>query len=487
MKIQNKVMLITYPDSLGKNLKELNQVLREDLGQNTIGGIHILPFFPSTSDRGFAPYDYNIVDPAFGDWDDIAELKKQYYLMFDFMINHISKESVMYKDFQQNHENSKYNNFFLRWEKFWAKEGKNRPTQQDVDLIYKRKDKAPIQKIKFANNQEEHLWNTFGEDQIDINVDDEVAKEFIKDTLNNMVEKGASLIRLDAFAYVYKKANTTCFFLEPDIWNLLTDVSNIISQSGALLLSEIHENYVISHKISQHGYFIYDFALPLIVLYTLYSGKTERLKAWLMKSPMKQFTTLDTHDGIGVVDAFDLLTDDEIKYTTERIYKMGVNVKKIYSSVSYKNLDIYQINSTYYSALANDDDSYLLSRAFQIFAPGIPQVYYVGLLAGENDIKLLESSKEGRNINRHYYSREEIKTVVQRPVVKNLFQLLQWRNTSHAFDLDGSISVEPNLENHKIKIVRQDKACQTTAILEADVQTKKFLITENGQEIFKNY
>ncbi|WEK82513.1 MAG: hypothetical protein PR2021_4470 [Candidatus Phytoplasma pruni] len=89
-------------------------------------------------------------------------------------------------------------------------------------------------------------------------------------------------------------------------------------------MPEIHENYVISHKISQHSYFIYDFSLPLIVLYTLYSDKIKRLKDWLMKSPMKQFTTLDAHDYIGVVDAFDLLTDDKMKYTTERIYKMGV-------------------------------------------------------------------------------------------------------------------------------------------------------------------
>ncbi|MDW3618005.1 MAG: hypothetical protein QFY14_02855 [Candidatus Phytoplasma pruni] len=101
-----------------------------------------------------------------------------------------------------------------------------------------------------------------------------------------MVEKSTSLIRLDAFVYICKNTNTTFFFLEPDICNLLTDVSNIISKSGDLLLPEIHENYVISHKISQHGYFIYDFALPLIVLYTLYSDKIKRLKDWLIKSPM---------------------------------------------------------------------------------------------------------------------------------------------------------------------------------------------------------
>jgi sucrose phosphorylase len=115
-------------------------------------------------------------------------------------------------------------------------------------------------------------------------------------------------------------------------------------------------------------------------------------------------------DGIGVVDAKDILTDEETSYTSEELYKVGANVKKIFSSEAYNNLDIYQINSTYYSALGDNDDAYLLARAFQVFAPGIPQVYYVGLLAGQNDLDLLESSKEGRNINRHYYEVDEVKT-----------------------------------------------------------------------------
>ena len=168
---------------------------------------------------------------------------------------------------------------------------------------------------------------------------------------------------------------------------------------------------------------------------------------------MKQFTTLDTHDGIGVVDARDILTDDEIDYASEQLYKVGANVKKTYSSASYNNLDIYQINSTYYSALGNDDAAYLLSRVFQVFAPGIPQIYYVGLLAGENDIALLESTKEGRNINRHYYTREEVKSEVKRPVVANLLKLLSWRNESPAFDLAGSITVDTPTDTDRKSVV----------------------------------
>lgn len=399
------------------------------------------------------------------------------------MINHLSSKSLMYQDFKKNHNNSQYKDFFLRWEKFWQQVGPNRPTKQDVDSIYKRKDKAPTHLIEFDDGTTEHLWNTFGTDQIDLNVKEPIVKEFIKTTLTNMVKQGASIIRLDAFAYACKKADTS-FFVEPDIWQLLDEVRDVLKPLDVELLPEIHENHSISHKISEHGYFIYDFALPLVVLYTLYSKNPQRLVEWLKKSPMKKFTTLDTHDGIGVIDAYDILTDKEIKYTSEQLYKQGANVKKVYSSSLYNNLDIYQINFTYYSALGNDDDAYLLSRAFQIFAPGIPQVYYVCLFAGENDIKLLESSKEGRNTNRHYYSRQEIKEEVKRPVVANLFKLLAWRNKSNAFDLDGVM--ECSAYASKIKILRKDKLGNNVAVLDADLMNKKFVIVENDKQIFSN-
>ena len=166
MPIENKVMLITYPDSLGKNLKELDEILSEDL-KGAVGGIHLLPFFPSTGDRGFAPTGYTEVDPKFGDWSDIEKIGKKYYLMFDFMINHISRQSKFYKDFKQKKDKSKYADLFLSWDKFWPE---GRPTRKDIDLIYKRKDRAPYQEITFTDGSKEKLWNTFGEEQIDMDV-----------------------------------------------------------------------------------------------------------------------------------------------------------------------------------------------------------------------------------------------------------------------------------------------------------------------------
>lgn len=478
MPITNKVMLITYPDSLGKNIEELRDVLKNDL-KGAVGGIHLLPFFPSTGDRGFAPTDYTKVDPKFGDWSDVEKLGQEYYLMFDFMINHISRHSKYYEDFQQKKDKSKYADLFLSWDKFWPK---GRPTKADVDLIYKRKDKAPYQEITFADGSKEKLWNTFGPEQIDLDVRKKVTQEFIKQTLNQLIEHGADIIRLDAFAYAVKKLDTNDFFVEPEIWDLLAQVRDDIVAKGAMILPEIHEHYSMPFKIAKHGYFIYDFALPMVTLYSLYSGKSERLAHWLKMCPMKQFTTLDTHDGIGVVDARDILTPEEVKYTSQELYKVGANVKKKYSSAEYHNLDIYQINTTFYSALGDDDKKYFMARLLQVFAPGIPQIYYVGMLAGKNDIKLLEETKEGRNINRHYYTREEVAEEVKRPVVVSLLKLFTFRNTEAAFDLEGNIEVETPSEN-EIRIVRMNKDQTHKAELKANLKTLDYQVLADGKEI----
>jgi sucrose phosphorylase len=481
MQIKNEAMLITYADSLGKNLGELKQILDTHF-KGTVGGVHLLPFFPSTGDRGFAPSDYTVVDSAFGDWADVESLGEEYYLMFDFMINHISRESVFFQDFKKNHEASPYKEMFIRIHNFFPE---GRPNKEDIDLIYKRKDKAPFQLVEFHDGSKEEVWNTFGEEQIDLDVNKEIVKEFIFNTLKDMSFHGCSVVRLDAFAYAIKKLDTTDFFVEPEIWALLDEVRQEAAKYNMELLPEIHEHYSIQMKIAKNNYFVYDFALPMLTLFSLYSGKSVRLANWLKMSPMKQFTTLDTHDGIGVVDARDLLTDEELHYTSEELYKVGANVKKVYSSANYNNLDIYQINSTYYSALGNDDSSYLLARAIQIFAPGIPQIYYVGLLAGENDIELLEATKEGRNINRHYYTRAEVDEEVKRPVVQNLLALLIFRNTSPAFDLEGKIDVTTPTES-EIIISRTSQDGKVTAALTANLATKEFLIVENEKRVMKH-
>lgn len=434
--ISNKVMLIAYPDCMGSNLSDLYRLLDWHL-EGAIGGLHILPFFPSSGDRGFAPIRYDLVEPRFGDWKSIEALAERYYLMFDFMVNHISAQSEIFADFVRENRHSKYTDFFIRYTDFW--EGGS-PTDAQLQLIYKRKPKAPALTVHFADGTQEQVWCTFSDEQVDINCNSEVARAYIRDVLCFLSKQGAAIIRLDAFAYAAKKAGTNCFFVEPDVFELLDWCSAQLRDTGAIVLPEIHEHYSIQQKLEAHGYYVYDFALPMLLLHALYYGQTQYLKHWLEICPRKQFTTLDTHDGIGVVDVRDLLPTEEVERTKEGIFRFGANVKKVYSTAAYQNLDIYQVNCTYYSALGEEDDAYLLARAVQFFAPGIPQVYYVGLLAGRNDLELVERTKEGRNINRHYYTEAEVLGELKRPVVKALLLLMRFRNTHPAFA--GKLSIE---------------------------------------------
>lgn len=468
MSVKNKIILITYPDSLGKNLKELNYILNTYL-KDYIYGVHILPFYPSSADRGFAPITYEKVDKKFGTWKNIEKIKKNFDLTFDFMINHISSKSIFFKDFLKKKDSSIYSDMFINFNNFWQK---NRPTEEDLKIIYKRKPREPYIEITFLNGKKEKIWCTFDPEQIDLNLNSKTAKIFIKNTLIYLAKKGPSIIRLDAFAYTTKKPGTSCFFIEPDIWKILKFVKKCLNTYKVEILPEVHEHYKYQLKLAKHGYWVYDFALPMLVLNALYTGLNHNLLKWLKMCPEKQFTTLDTHDGIGVVDVHNLLSKEEIEDTKNNLFANGVNIKKEFSTSKYNNLDIYQINSTYYSALGNNDDAYILARAIQFFAPGIPQIYYVGLLAGENDIKLVNKTKFGRDINRHSYSIKEIEKNLQRDVVKRLLTLMKFRNSYPAFD--GKITIENTSKNYLG--ISWKKSNYKTA-LNADLKTKKLEIS----------
>ncbi|MFR5172129.1 MAG: sucrose phosphorylase, partial [Clostridium paraputrificum] len=223
-KVENKIMLITYSDSLGKNLSELKEILDKHI-KDAIGGIHILPFFPSSGDRGFAPMTYKKVDPAFGTWKDIEELSKKYFLMYDYMINHISAQSEYYQDFLGKKDESEYKDLFIRYKNFFENGG---PSEEQVDMIYKRKPRAPYVMANFKDGTEEKVWCTFDEEQIDIHCDSQKGKEFAKENLEFLAKNGAAMIRLDAFAYATKKIDTNCFFVEPEVWNLLKECDEIL-------------------------------------------------------------------------------------------------------------------------------------------------------------------------------------------------------------------------------------------------------------------
>lgn len=473
--MENKILLITYPDSLGKNLEELEQVL-DCFFKEAVESVHILPFFPSTADRGFAPVTYEKVDDEFGTWEDIKKLAGTYPIAADFMINHVSRYSEFFCDFQKNKDASIYKDFFVRYKDFW-KSGE--PTREQLDLLYKRKPKDPYEEILFEDGTKEKLWCTFSSDQIDLNFQSEVTKAYIRRTLEFLAEKGLKMVRLDAFGYTSKYENTSCFFVEPYIWDVLAYCRQILEPLGVEMLPELHSHYSKRLMLAQRGYWVYDFALPMLVLHALYTGNGKRLSEWIRIAPKKQFTTLDTHDGIGVIDVEGLLSQEEIQYTVDYLREHGANMKHVYTGDTIQNLDIYQINCTYYSALEENDQAYLLARALQFFTPGIPQVYYVGMLCGKNDWESLALTKEGRSINRHNYTKKEIETELERPVVKKLLEMMKFRNHCSAFE--GTHTVEC-CENHMhIKWVNEDRF----ASLNCDLKTFEFEIqTNDGIENF---
>ena len=177
--MKNKIMLITYADSFGKNLKELKEMV-DTFFKREIGSIHILPFFPSSGDRGFAPMDYTKVEEKFGGWEDIQALAKDYELMFDFMINHLSRRSPEFLDFIEKHDDSAYADMFLRFQNFWPG---GEPTREQVDLLNKRKPCAPCEEITFADGTTEKIWCTFDDEQMDLDLSRQVTWDYVERTL----------------------------------------------------------------------------------------------------------------------------------------------------------------------------------------------------------------------------------------------------------------------------------------------------------------
>lgn len=462
MTLKNQVQLIVYPDSLGSDLVELHYVLRRYLS-NAIGGVHLLPFYPSSADRGFAPLTYDAVDPAFGTWRDVNLIGREFDLIIDFMVNHISRMSDYFQDYFEKGTESEYADMFLSFNKL-SPDGEI--SEEDLARVYTRKPRPPYTVIQRADGSKEKVWCTFDYEQIDLDWDSPKTREVMRRYLINLSRTPAKMIRMDAFAYSTIKLGTNCFFLEPQVWELLEWLQDYVSPFGVEILPEVHEHYSYHRKISDHGYWTYDFSLPMLVLHSLYHHTSRSLRQWLAICPRKQVTTLDTHDGIGVVDVEDLLTPEELQQTLDGLDEKGANTRKIFSGPEYQNLDVYQVNCTYFSALECNDDSYIAARAIQFFAPGIPQVYYVGLLAGENDIDLVQQTKNGRDINRHNYTLDEIRSEMRKPVVGRLLRLMEFRSNYPAFD--GRFAIE-DAPDDEIRLSWSKDRCR--AILHIDLHT----------------
>ena len=428
--------LLTYPDSLGGDLASIEALLRGPL-DGLFTGIHVLPPFPSSGDRGFAPTSYLEIDPRFGSWADIRRLAERHDVMLDLMVNHISRRSPEFEDFVRRGRRSPHADLFVTLDKVWPG---GDPPAADVARIFLRKPDAPFSDVLVRETGErERVWTSFGtrdwSEQIDLDVTSPSARGLLTAWLRFFAEQRVRIVRLDAVGYVIKKAGTSCFMVEPEIYEFLDWIVSVAESFDLVVLPEIHDIYDTHRRLAERGYWTYDFVLPGLVLDALTTGSAGLLADHLARSPGRQFTTLDCHDGIPVRPDLDgILSAAGMRRLADRVVERGGNVNHILSDAHADGgVDVHQLNTTYYSALGCDDDRYVLARAIQLFAPGIPQVYYVGLLAGENDLGAVAATGDGRAVNRHDYSHEEVMAALGRPVVRRVLDLVRLRKEHPAF------------------------------------------------------
>ncbi len=428
--------LMTYPDSLGGDLAALDNLLAGPL-EGLFGGIHVLPPFPSSADRGFAPLTYSEIDPRFGTWANVEHLAQRHDVLLDLMINHISRQSIEFEDFLQHGRRSRYADLFITVDKVWPS---GDPPAADVARIFLRKPESPFSTVTIAaTGEQERVWTSFGtrdwSEQIDLDVTSEQTRALITDWLRSFAAHGVRIVRLDAVGYVIKKPGTSCFMVEPEIYAFLDWVIGIAASLDLVVLPEVHDPYATHEALASRGYWTYDFVLPGVLLNSFATGSTARLGEHLARSPERQFTMLDCHDGIPVRPDLDgILDPQEMLSLAAMVRRRGGNVNRILSEAHADgDVDVHQLNCTYYAALDCDDDRYLAARAIQLFARGVPQIYYVGLLAGENDNQAVADSGDGRAINRHNYSTAEVGSALERPVVQRLLDLIRLRRTDPAF------------------------------------------------------
>jgi sucrose 6(F)-phosphate phosphorylase len=428
--------LLTYPDSLGGDLPALAAFLAGPMA-GLFRGVHILPPFPSSADRGFAPTTYREIDPRFGTWDDIRRIAADHDVVLDVMVNHLSRRSDEFQDFERHGRRSTFADLFITLDKVWPA---GEPAAEDVARLFLRKPVAPFSTITIGDSGDrERIWTTFGSDdwseQIDLDVNAPATRALITDWLRSLAGHGVRIVRLDAVGYVIKRPGTTSFMVEPEIYEFLDWIRSVAGELELEVLPEVHDVPATHRALSDRGLWTYDFVLPGLVLHALETGESSRLARHLAESPERVFTTLDCHDGIPVMPDLDgVLEADELRALVALVESRGGNANRILSTTRDDGVKVHQLNCTYYSALACDDDRYLTARAIQLFARGIPQIYYVGLLAGENDVAAVAHSGDGRSINRHDYPAPEIASALERPVVRRQLELVRLRHDHPAFD-----------------------------------------------------
>lgn len=443
--MDNKVQLITYVDRLGRGGIDDLRALLSDRLNGVFGGVHLLPFFAPIdgADAGFDPVDHTQVDARLGGWDDIRELANTLPVMADVIVNHMSSDSPQFQDFLAKGDQSAFRGLFLTFDTVFP----SGASEADLLAVYRPRPSYPMSTYTCADGTRRILWTTFTARQIDIDVEHPLGIAYLDSILATLSSAGVTMVRLDAVGYAIKRAGRTGFMM-PETFEFIDSFTKRARGYGLEVLVEVHSHFQKQIEIAKRVDCVYDFALPPLLLHAIFFRTATTLARWIEMRPQNAITVLDTHDGIGIIDIGadghgpnalpGLVPPQELDATVERIHSNSRNQSREATGAAASNLDLYQVNCTYFDALGGNISAYLLARAVQFFLPGVPQVYYVGLLAGRNDMSLLAKSGVGRDINRHYFDTGEIAGAMDTPMVQDLIALIKFRNTHPAFN--GSFS-----------------------------------------------
>ena len=439
---ESDAILITYGDSIknktDKPLKSLYRFLDTHV-KDALSSVHILPFFPYSSDDGFSVINFVTVNDALGDWADVQHIADQYKLMADLVINHCSSRSLWFENFKKGKSPGK--DYFFT-------------ASPDSDLSsVVRPRTSPLLRETETSDGTRHVWCTFSHDQVDLNfTNPEVLKEFVG-IIRHYLNNGVKIFRMDAVAFIWKKLRSNCINLDEthEIIRLLRLLIEHASPD-AIIITETNipnrENLAYFGNANE-AHCIYNFSLPPLLLNTMVTGNCRHLKQWMMSMPPAQngtayFNFIASHDGIGLRPAEGLLNETEIDELINCMQSFGGRIS--WRAEGTKNKP-YEINIALFDALQGttkgpdrwQEQRFICAHSLMMALEGIPGIYIHSLLATGNDYDKLDRTKHNRAINRHQWDEEKLQqeltstSSVHARIFDRLKQLLKLRSQQSAF------------------------------------------------------
>lgn len=422
---EKDMVLITYGDLVvgdnGSPLRVLGEMLKRTRLRQTFSTLHLLPFFPYSSDKGFSVTNFRQVDPNLGTWHDIEKLGKHYHLMFDGVFNHISAQSAAFRSFLNG--DPAFANMAI------AYDSPDDLSPEQRQMLVRPRTSDILTEVQSIDGPL-WVWTTFSPDQVDLNFKNPLVLMNVLETLLLYVRRGAEIVRLDAVTYLWEEPGTPSANLAQthEIIKLLRDALNLVAP-WVMLLTETNIPHADNIAYFGNGYdeaqMVYNFALPPLVLFTMQSGDAGPLTRWAagLEYPSPHTTylnILDTHDGIGLSGARGLLSQKEIAQMIETARKHGARVS--YRTGPDGREDPYEINCTWFSAINKEDSGepvafqvkrFVASRSIALALKGVPAIYIHGLIGSSNDLKGAAKSGCKRDVNRKVLSGRKLLTQVR--------------------------------------------------------------------------